>query len=105
VSRDHQNETTELLRLLAHPIRRAAINTLGAGEQPVGHLARRLDVAPAHLSQQLAILRRSGLVRRRRQGSMVYYAVADHRLADLLRVADEIAGTPMPDVGEGGRSR
>lgn len=101
---DHDNEISELLRLLAHPMRRAALEALGTGEHPVGHLAQHLDVAPAHLSQQLAILRRSRLVRSRRQGSMVYYGLTEPRLLDLLRVADDITRPPGPSHDRGSRS-
>ena len=38
----------------------------------------------------LAVLRRAGLVTSRKDGSSVIYAVRDHLVVDLLRVAKEL---------------
>jgi ArsR family transcriptional regulator len=47
-------------------------------------------VEPASLSQQLAVLRRSGIVSSRREGSTVVYALASGDVADLMGVARRI---------------
>ncbi|MFJ9886773.1 ArsR/SmtB family transcription factor [Streptomyces sp. NPDC091287] len=54
-----------------------------------------MGVEAAHLSQQLAVLRRAGLVTARLEGSAVHYTPADPGVAELLRVARTIlTGVP-----------
>ncbi len=49
-----------------------------------------VGIEPAHLSQQLAVLRRANLVVGRKEGSTVYYSLTDPHVAELLRVARTI---------------
>ncbi|MDD4868285.1 MAG: metalloregulator ArsR/SmtB family transcription factor, partial [Mycobacterium sp.] len=56
------------------------------GETSVACLAELADAAPAVVSQHLAKLRLSGLVKARREGTFVYYSPAD---PDVLRVLSQ----------------
>jgi ArsR family transcriptional regulator len=49
-----------------------------------------VGVEQPHLSQQLGVLRRAGLVVTRREGSKVVYAIADERIAEVLAVSKQI---------------
>ncbi|MQS17063.1 helix-turn-helix transcriptional regulator [Streptomyces kaniharaensis] len=51
----------------------------------------------AAASQQLAILRRTGLVTSRREGATVLYRLTTPEVADLLTVARSILGTLLTD--------
>ena len=77
----------ELFRALAHPARIRALEVLVDGERAVGELAAEVGVEPSHLSQQLAVLRRAGLVVTRREATTVYYSIRDPLLVELLAVA------------------
>lgn len=78
----------QLFRALAHPVRIRVLEVLATGEEyPVGALADEVEVEAPHLSQQLAILRRAGLVAARREGTTVFYSLKDPLLVDLLAVA------------------
>jgi ArsR family transcriptional regulator len=77
----------ELFKTLAHPLRIRALEVLAAGERSVGDLAELIDADPAHVSQQLGVLRRAGLVSTRREGTTVFYAIRDRLLVDVLEVA------------------
>lgn len=46
------------------------------GEKSVGELARLTDTRDTAVSQQLALLRRGGLVAARRSGQTIYYSLA-----------------------------
>lgn len=63
---------------------------LDEGEMSVGDLVGRLDVSQGRVSTHLACLRTCGFVVSRREGRFVYYRVADPRVKDLLRSAQEI---------------
>jgi DNA-binding transcriptional ArsR family regulator len=77
----------ELFRTLAHPMRIRALEVLTTGERAVGELAAEIDADPAHLSQQLGVLRRAAIVGTRRQGTTVYYSIKDPLLVDVLDAA------------------
>lgn len=77
----------ELFRALAHPARVRALEVLSEGERSVGELAGEVGVEAAHLSQQLGVLRRAGLVTTRREGSTVFYSIKGPLLVDLLQAA------------------
>jgi ArsR family transcriptional regulator len=77
----------ELFKTLGHPLRIRALEVLSHGEQSVGELAELTETDPAHLSQQLAVLRRASLVSTRREGTTVFYAIKDPLLIDVLEVA------------------
>jgi ArsR family transcriptional regulator len=80
----------ELFRLLGHPIRIHVLELLQDGPKPVRDLLTALNVEPPGLSQHLAVLRRSGLVTARREGTTVVYTLTGSRVVELLRAAREL---------------
>jgi len=80
----------ELFRALAHPARVRALEVLVDGERSVGELQPLVGIELSHLSQQLGVLRRAGLLVARRQGSSVFYALRDPLVAELLLVAKRL---------------
>lgn len=80
----------ELFKALAHPARVRALEVLAEGERTVGELQPLVGIEPSHLSQQLGVLRRAGLVVTRREGSSVFYQLRDPAVADLLAVAKRL---------------
>jgi DNA-binding transcriptional ArsR family regulator len=77
----------ELFRALAHPARIRALEVLTEGERSVGELQPLVGIEASHLSQQLGVLRRAGLVATRKEGSSVIYTLKDPVVAELLLVA------------------
>ena len=80
----------ELFRALAHPARIRALEVLAKGERSVGELQPLVGIESSHLSQQLGVLRRAGLVSTRKEGSSVIYGVRDPELVELLSVAKRL---------------
>ena len=70
--------------MLGHPARVRILELLRDGERSVGALRAELDLDSGGTSQHLAALRRIGLVEARRQGTSVFYRVADERVFDVL---------------------
>jgi len=85
----------ELFRALAHPARIRALEVLVGGERSVGELQPEVGIESSHLSQQLGVLRRAGLVTTRKEGASVIYAIRDPQLADLLAVAKDMLITSL----------
>lgn len=77
----------ELFRNLGHPVRVRALELLLEGPRPVHELLSEIDVEPSNLSQQLAVLRRAGLVTSRREGSTVLYTLSSLEVAEMMEAA------------------
>src|SRR5262249_18524882 len=56
----------------------------------VRELLAEIEIEPSNLSQQLAVLRRSGIVTATREGNTVVYALAGGDVAELMRAARRI---------------
>ncbi|MFJ4621278.1 ArsR/SmtB family transcription factor [Streptomyces sp. NPDC088812] len=80
----------EFFRMLGHPVRIRVLELLQGGPVAVRDLLTEIEIEPSSLSQQLAVLRRSGIVVSIREGSTVSYALAGGDVAELLRAARRI---------------
>lgn len=80
----------EFFKTLGHPVRIRVLELLCVREHAVSEMLPEVGVEAAHLSQQLAVLRRANLVVTRREGSAVHYSLASPQLAELLHVARTI---------------
>ena len=84
------NFKSDFFKALAHPIRIRILDCLRDGEKGVNELSEILEIEPANVSQQLAILRTRNIVIGRKAGSNVYYSVSDTTLFRLLDAAKDI---------------
>lgn len=80
----------EFFKTLGHPARIRVLELLSEREHAVAEMLPEVGIEPAHLSQQLAVLRRANLVKTRKEGSTVYYSLISPQVAELLRVARTI---------------
>lgn len=87
----------DTLKALAHPVRLQIIAILCVGNENVNGLAQRLGVKQAIVSQQLRILRMSGLVEVVREHGFSRYELAEPRLRELVRCLE---GCPAGRGGE-----
>ncbi|WP_103530635.1 metalloregulator ArsR/SmtB family transcription factor [Streptomyces sp. SM11] len=87
----------EFFRMLGHPVRIRVLELLQAGPLPVRDLLAAIEVEPSALSQQLAVLRRSGIVTATREGSTVVYELAGGDVAELMRAARRILTGMLTD--------
>jgi len=85
------NTLTDIFAALEEPSRLRIVHALSQAELCVGDLAGALDMAVPAVSQHLRVLRDRRIVRKRRAGKMVYYALDDSHVADLFAVALEHA--------------
>lgn len=88
-----------IFKALMHPVRLQILDVLRGGEECVCHLEAHLGQRQAYVSQQLAILRKAGLVADRRDGPNMYYRIARPELLTLLDAARTMAGevgSPLP---------
>jgi ArsR family transcriptional regulator, virulence genes transcriptional regulator len=97
------SRATELLKALASRNRLLLLCHLSEGEKSVGELARLLEARDAAVSQQLALLRKDGLVRPRRQGQTIYYALASLEAAAVIETLYALYCAPATDEARSGK--
>lgn len=89
----------EKLRAYAQPQRLMILSCLLAGEKTVGQIDAATGIGQPALSQQLAELRRTELVRTRREAKQVFYTLADERVALCMRTMEVMMGD-APDPAD-----
>ncbi|HAM02588.1 MAG TPA: transcriptional regulator [Acidimicrobiaceae bacterium] len=71
------------MQVLAEPHRRAILDLLRWGEQPVGALVDQLDLSQPAVSKHLRVLREAGLVETRTDAQRRMYRIRPQPLAEL----------------------
>jgi DNA-binding transcriptional ArsR family regulator len=89
----------DLLRVLGHPARIRVLELLAEREHAAGDLLGEIAIEAGSLSQQLAVLRRAGLVTQRREAGCAIYALAVPEVRDVLAAA-RAALAALPGDGE-----
>lgn len=82
-------EMAAIFAILADQSRMRMLTALGGCELCVTDLAAATGINRTTISHQLRILRGARLVRRRREGKVVYYALDDDHVLSLIRMATE----------------
>jgi DNA-binding transcriptional ArsR family regulator len=78
----------DVFQAVASPVRRTLLDKLSSREQTVRGLAESFDLTLPALSQQLAVLKRAGLVTARRAGRWRVYRLDAEPLRDIGRWLD-----------------
>jgi ArsR family transcriptional regulator len=86
------SDVAALFALLADPTRMRVLAALAAGELCVCDLAAATGINRTTVSHQLRVLREGRLVRSRREGRVVFYALDDDHVRDLLAMGIAHAG-------------
>lgn len=82
--RGRARAASRFLKTLANQHRLMILCHLIEGEYSVGQLEEQLGIQQAHLSQQLARLRREGLVRTRRDSRLIYYSLGSEEAREMI---------------------
>jgi ArsR family transcriptional regulator, lead/cadmium/zinc/bismuth-responsive transcriptional repressor len=77
----------DTFRVLGDPTRVRILDVLSTGELCVCDIATLIGLSESAVSHQLRLMRGMRLVRPRRSGRLVYYAVDDQHIMELLRQA------------------
>jgi DNA-binding transcriptional ArsR family regulator len=77
-------QAADLMRSLSHPQRLLVLCALGREERSVGQLREELGIGQVPMSQQLMRLRADGLVASRREGTKVFYRIAQPEVVGIV---------------------
>ena len=84
---DTVHALADTFRVLGDPTRVRMLDALSGGELCVCDIASLVGISESAVSHQLRLLRGMRLVRPRRAGRLVYYAVDDQHILELLKQA------------------
>lgn len=82
-------------RALGDPLRVRLLDLLRDGEQPVNALAEQLGAGQQNVSKHLAVLADAAMVARRKDGTHVYYRIADE---GVFALCEQICGSLQSQV-------
>jgi DNA-binding transcriptional ArsR family regulator len=88
----------DALQVIAEPRRREILRIVWDEEASAGEIAARFDVSFPAVSQHLAVLRRAGFVRVRRDGTRRLYMADRERLGDLADVLQRMWGSSLDEL-------
>lgn len=99
LTREEADKAVEKLRIYNQPQRLMILSHLQAGEMTVGEIDAATGIGQPALSQQLAELRRGGLVATRRASKQVFYRLADAGVEQCVRSIEAQFGGATPTAG------
>lgn len=99
-----QEEIIDAFKAMGHPLRFEIIQALRGGEFNVGEIEERTGIRQPTLSQQLAVLRKAGLVETRKEAKLVFYRLDEHAMSTLAKALQGF-GPATPTNAEPRRKR
>jgi DNA-binding transcriptional ArsR family regulator len=79
-----------MLKAIANESRLLILCNLEGKELSVTELNDHLDLSQSALSQHLAVLRKDGLVKTRRESQTIYYSLSDARASKVIKTLHEL---------------
>ena len=80
----------EICKTLADPNRLMLLHLLRDGEKSVGQLVGSLRLPQSNVSRHLAVLRERSLVETRREGTMIFYRMANPKIGEACDLVREV---------------
>ena len=80
----HAEDAAQFLKLMANPHRLMVLCHLLDAEMSVSEINAHLPLSQSALSQHLAVLRNSGMVKTRREQQTIYYSLANHGVHAII---------------------
>ena len=88
--REHAADAARLMNALGNESRLMILCMLAEGEQSVGALNEAIPLSQSALSQQLARLRRQGLVETRRESQTIFYSLGEGPAEKVIQLLHDL---------------
>jgi ArsR family transcriptional regulator, virulence genes transcriptional regulator len=88
--RESADKASSFLKSLSNPQRLRIMCLIMERERPVGELAEAVELNQSAVSQHLALLRREGLLKTRRDGQTIYYHLADRSVVKFFGLLEDM---------------
>jgi ArsR family transcriptional regulator len=86
-----RDRSAAIAKALSDAKRLCVVERLADGERSVSDLSRDVGCQVPNMSQHLAVLRAAGIVASRREGSTVFYRLADPQVLEVYRLLQQVA--------------
>jgi ArsR family transcriptional regulator, virulence genes transcriptional regulator len=86
-----RDRSAAIAKALADAKRLCVVERLAEGERSVSDLSRDVGCQVPNMSQHLAVLRSAGIVATRREGSTIFYRLADPNVLEVYRLLQQVA--------------
>jgi len=86
-----RDRSAAIAKALSDAKRLCVVERLAEGERSVSDLSRDVGCQVPNMSQHLAVLRAAGIVASRREGSTVFYRLADPQVLEVYRLLQLVA--------------
>lgn len=86
-----RDRAATIARALSDAKRLCVVERLADGERSVSDLSRDVGCQVPNMSQHLTVLRSAGIVVSRREGSTVFYRLADPQVLEIYRILQQVA--------------
>jgi ArsR family transcriptional regulator len=86
-----RDRSAAIAKALADAKRLCVVERLADGERSVSDLSRDVGCQVPNMSQHLAVLRSAGIVTSRREGSTIFYRLADPQVLEVYRLLQQVA--------------
>jgi ArsR family transcriptional regulator len=86
-----RDRSAAIAKALADAKRLCVVERLADGERSVSDLSRDVGCQVPNMSQHLAVLRSAGIVATRREGSTIFYRLADPQVLEVYRLLQQVA--------------
>ena len=88
----------DMCKMLSSPIRLKVIHSLRDKEKSVNELARLCHVPQATLSQHLGLMRQRGMLVTRKEGTTVFYRLANPKMIEAFDLMREILSERLTEM-------
>ncbi|MCG9595601.1 metalloregulator ArsR/SmtB family transcription factor [Vibrio sp. Isolate25] len=82
--RERATEASDMLKVMAHPVRLMILCQLTQGEMGAGELQKNALLSQSAFSQHLTVLRNHKMIQARKVSQQVFYSLADPRIETLI---------------------
>ena len=83
------SKATTILKAMANIKRLEILRLLSDSEKSVGAILENLDLTQSALSQHLAVLRKSGVLKTKRQAQQIFYMLEDEDIKKILYLLEK----------------
>lgn len=84
----HTQQNVQILKALANANRLKILILLNEHELSVGQLEKMIDLSQSALSQHLAVLRKTKIVKTRRIAQTIYYKLDNNLVGQILKLLE-----------------
>ncbi len=88
----------DLCKTLSNPIRLEILSLLRDGEHSVNELAALTHVHQATVSQHLSVLRQRGVVSARKEGTNIFYHIANKKIIEACDIIRQVLMEQMAEI-------